>query len=154
MQKLHFTQIINAPREKVYTTMLDDATYREWTMPFNPKGGWYEGDWSEGSTMKFLGPDPSSDSNEIGGMYSRIAKNTPQEFVSIEHTGMVKADGSIDTESEEVKKWTPAFENYTFKDADGGTEVSVDMDIADEYKEMFEAMWPQALAKLKEVCER
>jgi uncharacterized protein YndB with AHSA1/START domain len=153
MKKIHMSVLINAPREHVFKTMLDDATYRQWTEPFNPKGGWFEGDWSEGSTMKFLGPDPSDDSNEVGGMYSRIAKNTPNEFLSIEHLGMIRK-GEIDTESNEVKKWTPAFENYSFKDAEGGTEVTVDMDIADEYESMFTEMWTQALAKLKEICEQ
>jgi hypothetical protein len=104
--------------------------------------------------MKFLGPDPASESREIGGMYARVAKNTPNEFLSIEHIGMINSAGEIDTESEMVKQWTPAFENYTFKDVDGGTEVRVDMDIADQYESMFAEMWPQALAKLKEISER
>jgi len=54
MQKLHFTQHINAPREKVWDIMLSDTTYREWTKPFNA-GSFYEGSWDEGSDIKFLG---------------------------------------------------------------------------------------------------
>lgn len=45
-------------------------------------------------------------------------------------------------------------ENYTFKNKDGKTELLVDMDINDEYKEMFEDMWPKALQKLKEISEK
>lgn len=37
-QKLHFTITINAPKEKVWDTMLQDTTFREWTAPFNPNG--------------------------------------------------------------------------------------------------------------------
>ena len=37
---------------------------------------------------------------------------------------------------------------------DGKTELLVDMDINDEYKEMFEGMWPNALQKLKELAEK
>jgi hypothetical protein len=48
----------------------------------------------------------------------------------------------------------PAFENYTFKEKNGTTEVIVEMDINDEYKEMFEGMWPKALQKLKELAEK
>ena len=43
--------------------------------------------------------------------------------------------------------------NITFIDKNGNTEVLVDLDIADEWKEMFEGLWPKALAKLKEMCE-
>ncbi|MBP9691561.1 SRPBCC domain-containing protein [Candidatus Woesebacteria bacterium] len=152
MQKLHFSITINAPVQKVWDTMLDDKTYREWTSVFNP-GSYFEGDWSEGSKILFLGPDPSDPSGQSeGGMSSRIKASRKYEFVSVEHLGLVK-NGVEDTTSDEVKKWTPAFENYTFIAKDNQTEVQVDLDIADEWKEMFEDMWPKALAKLKEIVE-
>ncbi len=151
MQKIHFTVQINAPKEKVWDTMLGDSTYREWTASFH-EGSYYKGDWSEGSKMLFLGPDESG--KKDGGLVSRIKENRKYEFLSIEHIGLVM-DGVEDTESDEARKWTPAFENYTFTEKDGGTEVSIDMDIVnEEYKEMFEGMWPKALLKLKEITER
>lgn len=150
MEKLTFTTIINAPKEKVWHTMLDDATYRQWTKPFN-EGSRYEGVWETGSEMKFIGCDENG--KESGGMYSRIKEARPYEFVSIEHLGMINENGEIDTTSEAVKKWTPAFENYTFNDTDGGTEVLVEIDISDEWKDMFNDMWPKALVKLKEIAE-
>jgi hypothetical protein len=73
-------------------------------------------------------------------------------ILHIEHIGMIN-NGVEDTTSEEVKKWSPSHENYTFADKDGGTELSVDMDVADEYKTMFEEMWPKALQLLKELVE-
>ena len=36
MQKLNFKIDINAPKEKVWSTMLEDKTYREWTDSFSP----------------------------------------------------------------------------------------------------------------------
>ncbi len=150
MQKIHFSTVINAPKEKVWHAMLDDKSYREWTTAFNP-GSYYKGDWSKGSKILFLGPNPDGSPGE-GGMVSRIAENKPNEFLSIEHIGIVK-DGVEDTTSAEAKKWTPAFENYKFKEKDGATEVLVDMDSADEYVEMFQGMWPTALKKLKELAE-
>ncbi len=151
MQKLHFSIQINAPREKVWDTMLEDATYRQWTAAFNP-GSYYIGSWEQGSEMRFLGPDPEGKEGE-GGMFSRIKENRLHEFISIEHLGMIKG-GVIDTTSDEVKKWTPAFENYTFGDKDGGTEILVDIDVADEYADMFNGMWPTALNVLKELSEK
>jgi uncharacterized protein YndB with AHSA1/START domain len=150
MRKLSFSTVINAPRQKVWHTMLDDRTYCEWTEVFNP-GSFYRGDWSKGSKILFLGPDPETGSE--GGMVSRIAENIPYEYVSIEHLGIVQ-DGVEDTTSEAATSWAPSFENYTLRDRDGGTEVVVDMDVADEHAPMFEGLWPNALRKLKEIAER
>jgi hypothetical protein len=150
MQKLNFSITINAPKEKVWSTMLEDATYRLWTTPFS-EGSYYKGDWSKGSKIIFLGPNPET--GKEGGMVIRIAENKLYEYISIEHLGIIN-DGVEDTTSEEVKKWTPAFEYYTLKEKNGKTEVLVDMDINDEYKEMFEGMWPKALQLLKEIAEK
>ncbi len=151
MQKIHFSIHIDAPKEKVWNTMLNDATYRQWTTAFSP-GSCYEGGWDEGSEIKFFGNDEKGNLS-TEGMYSRIKENRKHEFISIEHLGMIK-DGVVDTTSEAVKKWLPAFENYTFKEVDGGTELLIDIDITDEYKVMFENMWPRALQVLKELSER
>ncbi len=151
MQKIHFSIQINALKEKVWDVMLGDATYREWTESFHA-GSYYKGDWSEGSKMFFLGPDETG--KKEGGMVSRVKENQKYEFISFEHLGIV-VDGVEDTTSEDAKKWTPAFENYTFIEKEGGTEVDVDMEVPnDEFKEMFEGVWPTSLRKLKEIAER
>jgi uncharacterized protein YndB with AHSA1/START domain len=149
MQKIHFSINIHAPKEKVWNTMLEDSTYREWTTAFQA-GSFYEGSWDQGSEIRFLGPD---ENGKLGGMFSKIKENRLHEFVSIEHVGFIK-DGVIDTTSEEVKKWTPSYENYTFTETDSVTVVSVDIDVNDEYKEMFEVMWPKALQLLKTLAEK
>ncbi len=150
MKKLHFSTMIDAPKETVWHTMLDDAPYRDWTSAFCP-GSYYRGDWTEGSKILFLGPDPESGGE--GGMVSRIAENRLHEFISIEHLGLVK-DGVEDTTSDKARQWSPAFENYTFRERDGTTEVSVDIDVTDEYAPVFEEMWPRALSRLKELGEQ
>lgn len=150
MQKLHFSIVIKAPKEKVWHTMLDEKSYPEWTKVFN-EGSYYKGNWEKGSKMLFLGPDPKT--GKEGGMVSRIADNKLYEFLSIEHVGIIQ-DGVEDTTSEAAKKWAPAYENYTFKGKDGATEVLVDIDMMDEYTEMFQKMWPDALQRLKEIVEQ
>ena len=149
MQKLNFSIFINATQEKVWNTMLSDITYRKWTTPFHP-GSYFKGEWSKGSKILFIGPDAES-GNEMG-MVSRIAENRLHEFISIEHLGIYD-NGVEDTESEVAKQWVPAFENYFLSEKDGGTEVRVDVDISEEYKETFEEMWPKALQILKELAE-
>lgn len=149
MQKLHFSIIIDAPKKKVWHAMLDDQPYREWTRAFND-GSYYQGSWDKGAKIVFLGPDPKT--GEEGGMVSRIADNRPNEFLSIEHLGIIQ-NGVEDTTSDEARKWAPAFENYTFKEQNGVTEVLVDMDSADEMVEEFTRMWPDALERLKAIAE-
>jgi Activator of Hsp90 ATPase homolog 1-like protein len=149
MQKLKFSIEINSPKEKVWNTMLEDKTYRIWTEAFS-KGSHFIGDWSKGSKILFLGPN---ENGEMGGMVSRIKENKLYEYISIEHLGVVE-NGKEDTTSDAVKQWAGSLENYTFKNKDGKTELLVDMDINDEYKEMFEGMWPKALQKLKEISEK
>lgn len=146
MKTLNFSITINAPVQKVYKTMLALDTYKEWTTAFEPTS-YYEGDWTEGSTIKFL-------SARGGGMYSEIAENKQNEFISIRHLGMIDVNGVIDTESDVVKAWAPSYENYTFVDKGNETEVKVDLDVPEEWEAMFSESWPKALLKLKEVCER
>ncbi|HVR28715.1 MAG TPA: SRPBCC domain-containing protein [Thermoanaerobaculia bacterium] len=148
MRRLHFSITVEAPREKVWETMLGDTTYRQWTSAFAP-GSYYEGDWGRGSKILFLAP---GEDGKLGGMVTRIAESRPPEYVSIEHLGMVQ-DGREDTESEAVKEWAGARESYTLKEIDGGTEVSVEMDTTEEHEAMFEEIWPKALQKLKELAE-
>jgi uncharacterized protein YndB with AHSA1/START domain len=149
MRTLHFSIVIDAPKEKVWKTMLSDDSYREWTKVFMP-GSHYVGDWSEGSKILFLAP---GETGEMSGMVSRIKENRPYEYISIEHLGEVKG-GKEDTTSEAGKLWSGARESYTFKEIDGATELLVDTDTVDEYEEEFQKTWPKALQKLKELAEK
>lgn len=144
MEKLNFSIKIKAPKEKVWKTLLEDETYRAWTSVFAP-GSHADTDWQEGSKALFL-------DGKGQGMVSRIVKNKPNEFLSIKHLGIVK-DGVEDYESEEVKKWGDAYENYTLKETNGTTELTVDMDSNNEYKDYFSKTWPKALEKVKEISE-
>jgi hypothetical protein len=148
METIKFTVLINANKQKVWDTMLNDKTYRQWTAAFH-EGSYFEGTWEQGTEMRFLGP---GEDGKLGGMYSKIKENRMHEFISIEHLGMI-ANGVIDTTSDEVKKWAPAFENYTFTEKGNQTEVKVDMQIDANYKAMFEEMWPKALKALKDLSE-
>lgn len=145
MKKLHSEIAVNAPVQKVWNTMLEDETYRQWTSAFT-EGSHFKGSWEEGETILFLDPDNN-------GMVSVIDENRLHKFISIRHVGVIK-DGVEDTESEEAKRWAPAYENYTFEEVNGRTKLSIDMDIEEEYKETFIELWEKALEKLKKLAER
>jgi hypothetical protein len=128
----------------VWRMMLDQEGYRNWAADF-AAGSYYEGSWEKGEKIRFLIPNGS-------GMTSVIAENKPLEFISIKHLGFIK-DGVEDTESPQIKTWAPSFENYTFGEIKGGTELKIDLDIQPEWEEFMKQTWPKALAKLKGICE-
>jgi hypothetical protein len=145
MKKLNFSTDINASREKVWKTLWDDNTYREWTREFAEGSHAKTDNWKEGSKVLFLDPNGS-------GMVSMVAKNNPNEYMSFKHLGVVK-DGQEDTTSDEVKGWQGAMENYTLKEVDGKTRLLVEMDATDDFSDYFNNTWPKALERLKKLAE-
>lgn len=148
MERISYSTYIDCPVDRVYETMIDEEHYKEWTAVFNPSSR-YEGSWEEGSKIRFYGED---ENGNIGGMISRIRQNIPNRYISIEHLGMIN-DGKEITEGKEVEEFAGALENYRFQSKDGGTELIVEFDTNENWKEYFSTTWPIALQKLKEVCE-
>ena len=152
MKKLQYKVSINAPVTQIYDSMLGithKSSYGEWTALFNATST-YEGSWDKGSKILFIGVD---EKGEKGGMVSRIAENIPNQFVSIQHYGLVKGDKEI-TEGPEVEKWANGFENYTFEENNGVTTVTVDLDTTEDFLDYMNETYPKALDKLKEMCEK
>jgi len=151
MKKLQYTVNIKAAAAKVYDFMLgisSKTTYEQWTALFNPTST-YEGSWDKGSKILFIGVD---DKGEKGGMVSRIVENIPNQFVSTQHYGLLKADREI-TEGPEVEKWANGFENYTFEEHSETTTVTVDLDTTEDFVDYMNGHYPKALERLKEICE-
>jgi hypothetical protein len=149
MEVIQFSILINAPKQKVWKTMLDKNTYVQWTSAF-AEGSSFEGGWEKGNEIRFIAINAQGKQE---GMFSRIKENRVYDFISIQHLGII-TDGVVDTTSEKVKQWAPSYENYTFTTKGAGTEVKVEMEVNKEYKKMFEEMWPRALKLLKELCEK
>lgn len=147
LEKLHFEITIDAPAEKVYKYMLYER-YSEWTSEFNPTSR-FEGSWEKGAKIVFLGEEANS---TTAGMVSRIRENIPNRFLSIEHLGIIQGDKEI-TSGPEIEDWAGALENYSFKEENGKTLVTVDVDTNQEFKSYMIETWPKALKKLKAICE-
>lgn len=144
LQTLKFEILIEAPVEQVYQTMIDPADYRDWTSAF-AEGSHYEGSWDAGASIRFLAP--SGD-----GMLSEIAENRPNAFISIRHVGMIDK-GVEDRSSDAVKAWAGACENYRFQAVPQGTRLDVEQQITPDWAEQMQTTWPQALLRLKALCE-
>ena len=145
MEKQEFKISIDAPKEKVWNILWGKNTYPVWTSVF-AEGSSVGTDWKKGSRAVFH-------DGQNNGMISSIAENIPNEYMSIKHLGTLK-NGVEDMDSPETKEWAGALENYTLKNADGKTELVVDMDITEQYKDYFIKTWPRALDKVKELAEK
>lgn len=144
LKRLQWTVDIAAPAPKVYQILVGPESYRQWTSAFGD-GLYFDGSWQTGQRIRFLTPDGH-------GVISEIAENRPNEFISVRHLGYIDDDGVEDTGSEAIRTWAPAYENYTFTATPQGTKLTVDQDMTDDFESMPQA-WPEALGKLKTVCE-
>ncbi len=151
MKKLQFKVKINAPVNLVFDSMLgitSKSTYEQWTAMFNPTST-YEGSWDKGSKILFVGTDSKG---EKSGMVSEIKENIHNQFISIRHYGLVKGSEEL-TEGPEVEKWANGLENYSFAEINGNTNLTVDIDVIEEFLDHMNESYPKALNKLKEICE-
>jgi len=144
MNKLTYTIMINAPREKVWKVLWNDTSYRAWTQVFS-EGSHAVTDWEEGSRVTFL-------SGNGEGMFSVIEKKINNEYMSFRHLGVVK-EGKEQPVDEESKKWSGAMENYTLSEKEGQTELKVEIDTAEDIENYFNETFPKALAKIKSLSE-
>lgn len=148
METVQVNISIQAPAEKVYRTLLEPSTYEQWSKIFNQSSR-YKGDWTQGSKMYFLG---EQDGKTVG-MISMVKENIPNEYIELEHIGFLK-DGKEITEGEEVEGLKGARESYRITAKEDHTEVLVSMDTHPDYKSSMLDIWPQALKRLKDLCEK
>ena len=142
----HFKTAINAPREKVWEVLWGNDTYPEWVKVFSPPGS--EGstaktNWQKGEKVLFI-------DNSGSGMVSSVHDRIDNEFMSFRHLGEVQ-DGI--EKIDENAGWYGAMENYTLKDIGGKTELTVDIDLTEEFQDYFNEAWPKAMDKIKELSE-
>ena len=141
MKKLQFTIEINASKEKVWDALWNDQNYRNWTSVFH-EGSHYESDLHEGSEIFFLGPEKS-------GMYAKIEKLVPNEKMYFLHLGEYK-----DGEKQEGTFGEEAIEQYDLVEKGGKTELTVTMNVPEDYIPYFAETFPKALGKVKEMVEK
>ena len=144
MERRQFKTTIDAPRERVWEILWGDETYPQWTSAFS-EGSQVKTDWKKGSKVLFL-------DGKGEGMSSLVADNVPNEFMSFKHMGVV-SNGKEDMDAAKAKGWSGAIENYTLKTVNGSTELTVDQDLEEDYKDYFLSTWPKALEKLKNMAE-
>jgi uncharacterized protein YndB with AHSA1/START domain len=146
MKRLEFTTDIAADKKKVWNTMLNPETYKQWVDVAWP-GSYFEGLWAKGEQIRFISPGQ-------GGTLAELKEQKPYETILAEQVAVINPDGSEDRESKIAKGWIGTTERYTFNEQNGKTNLVVEINTPPSWAEMFEDGWPKALAKLKEMCER
>ena len=144
LQKVNFSSLIKASKDKVWNALWDDENYKKWTSAFS-EGSHAVSDWNEGSKILFLDGKGS-------GMYSIIAEKVPGEIMSFRHIGEVK-DGVEQPLDEKTKAWSGGLETYRLKETDGITEVNVELDVPGDFMDYFTKTFPVALDNVKKLAE-
>ncbi len=139
MKTLKFTKEINAPKEKVWEKLWNEASYRKWTAAFM-EGSYAESDWEQGSKILFLSPKGE-------GMFSIIETKIPNEQMTFKHLGEIKNG------VEEPKDWGGARERYFLEGNKGSTILTVELDSSGEMDDYFKETFPKALDLVKQISE-
>ena len=140
---------ISASQAKIWDTVIGPETYKDWTSAFCA-GSYFVGDWSEGSTMRFLGPSPED--GEEGGMLSKVVTHEPGMHIRIEHCGVI-GDGVEIFEGPIYDEWIPAVEEYWLEAFGSDWTFRIATDVPPAYVEFFSGAWEKALARVKEIAE-
>lgn len=139
---MKFTIKINATKEKVWSTLWTDKTFREWASIID-EGSYMVGEMKEGNKVQFI----SSVSGY--GVTSFIEKFIPNEFVLFRHMIDTKENGKQKRDNE----WTGGTESYSLTENDGFTTLTTTLDVPSEQEETFKDRLPKALERVKELAE-
>jgi hypothetical protein len=143
MQKQQFSVEIKAPRERVWNTLWEDKTFRDWANTVD-EGTYMVGELKEGNEVQFI----SSVSGY--GVTSLVEKLTLNEFVSFRQIADTKDSG----EREREKEWTGGTESYSLAENDGVTTLTVDIDVPPGQEETFRVRFPKALERVRILAEK
>ena len=141
MQRQQFSIKIKAAREKVWNTLWEDKTFRDWAKIID-EGMYMVGEIKEGNEVQFI----SSVSGY--GVTSLIEKLALNEFVSFRQMADTKDSG------EREKEWTGGAESYSLAENDGITTLTVDIDVPPGQEENFKDRLPKALERVKILAEK
>ena len=144
MEILDFKIEINAPKEKVWSVLWDDETYRKWTTVFC-EGTYAVSDWKQGSKIHFLSPNGE-------GMNSVIDTKIDNEYIAFKHLSEIK-NFEVMPVDEATKEWTGAMETYRLTEDKGVTVLEAKIDVVDKYVDYFKTTFPKGLEMVKKLSE-
>lgn len=102
MKNIAFSIEIHASKDKVWATLWEDGTFRDWASLID-EGTYMKGIMTEGNEIQFL-----SSVNGYG-VTSLVAKLSPNKYVLFRHNADTKESG----QQEREKEWTGGTESYS-----------------------------------------
>ncbi len=143
MKKLQFTIKINAPKEKVWDTLWNDTTFRDWA-GFIDEGTYLVGELKEGNEVQFI--------SSVGGfgVTSKIINLISNEFISFHHNSDTEDFGGKEREEE----WTGGTESYLLTETNGVTTLTLESDVPPSQEEMSKDRFPKALERIRFLSEK
>ncbi|WHF52857.1 SRPBCC domain-containing protein [Chryseobacterium gotjawalense] len=139
MKLLEFKIQINATPEKVWEVLFTQDAYQKWASAMN-EGTYFEGNWEEGSVMKFLDP-------KNNGMYNQVIKNIPNQELSMKHLGWI-FDGEVSPQD-----WEDSTISYLLEPYENKTLLIGKVNSLDEFVDFFNTKYPKNFEKIKELSE-
>jgi len=143
MKEIQFSIKIDASKERVWATLWEDITFRDWANIID-EGTYMKGIMKEGNEIQFI----SSVSGY--GVTSRIEKLNPNEFVLFRHGTDTQESG----QKEREKEWTGGTESYSLSEENGVTTLIVKTDVPQGQEETFNIRFPRALERIKKLAEK
>lgn len=142
MKKIEKTKEINAPKEKVWNVLLEDAYNRIWMAEFM-EGSHAKTDWIVGHKVRFL-------DNNDNGIVGRIVTKQPYDVIEMEYDGEVK-NGEDIFDSDMAKSIKGSRENYYLSESKGVTTLKVEVDMDPDWFDEMSKAWDKALEKIEEL---
>ena len=143
MKEMQFSIEINATKERVWDTLWEDETFREWASIIDPET-YMVGELKEGHEIQFISAASGY------GVTSRVERLVAGEFVQLRH----RADTQDEGERAREEQWTGGAESFSLAEKDGTTTLSVALDVPPELEEVFAVSYPKALERVKVLAER
>lgn len=142
MKEMQFVVEIDANKEKVWDTLWQDGTFREWAGIIDP-GTYMVGDLKEGNEVQYISADNGY------GVTSLVEKLVVNEFLLLRHQADTQDTGKQLREEE----WTGGTESYSLAEKSGVTTLTVAFDVPSELEEYFKDAYPKALERVKTLAE-
>lgn len=143
MKEIQFSIKINASKERVWATLWEDITFRDWANIID-EGTYMKGIMKEGNKIQFI-----SAVNGYG-VTSLIEKLIPTVFALFRHSVDTKESG----QQVRDKEWTGGTESYSLTEENEVTTLIVKTDVPQEQEETFNIRFPRALERLKNIAEK
>lgn len=140
---MQFQVEIRAAKQKVWDTLWQDETLRDWAGIIDP-GTYMIGELKEGGEVQFI-----SAANGYG-VTSLVEKLTPGEFVLLRHRADTQEHGKQPRDNE----WTGGKESYLLSERDDTTILTAEFDVPPGMEEYFSVNYPKALERVKVLAEK